>query len=836
MLSVAHAAVRAVRRDVRRRKRHPQILPRQILPRLLEVEYAKALIRVVINPVRKAYAPLVKEVRERTAEAKKTADRMDALSPKTRARAILAEAGRKIAGAIKNAPLADLAKKFAKRTQTHQRVQLNKQVRHVLGVDPTIMDKGLAQRVGMFVKDNVALVKRVPKELHDDLSDIVEDGIMGGWTTADLADRIEERFDISERHARLIASDQITSFYADVNHARQQEMGVDKFIWRTVHDERVRGDPDGKYPNALPSHFDLDGQMFSYDDPPQPEGADEPILPGGPVSCRCYADPVLSDLNEEEESEGEEEDPEEEDPEEEEDYRGDRFDFDPNQPRNPAGGNGGGRWAKEGEGGGVSGSQQKLPGIGTPTLSPAKGPKGSQQSLGLSRHAYVRTAMENLQKSSRTAQGQLDLTANPDKVGKLAQGLTAESAQTHATENYRVVTERLYDQRDRLIHGPGDLRSFVDGIAADVNRGIVRPGELIRTLDVTKYGYTAVKDLPAARDKFFVEFDKRLRDPKADPIATAAWAERQINFVDHFYSDGVGKTSSAVSNWVLMRGGVPLPIVPADRKSVIAAGTKNPEHWEDFYRKMIPVDTQAIHRRNGEYDPERMPLHDAYARSTMDGRPKSTVPTFYMTGGGPASGKTSALLKNPALKIPDATHAAVVNPDDAKKFLPEYRAMVASGNPLAAGFAHEESSDMVKDTMHTAIQQGHDVVYDSTGDSGIDKLSAKVEKMRAAGAQRVVAAYATVDPKTAILRSDGRAETPGPDFGRVVNHRYIEQTHADVSRTFQAALKRGTFDEATLWDTNGKDAKLVVSYTREGGLTVKDPAAWSAFQAIGAAP
>ena len=37
-------------------------------------------------------------------------------------------------------------------------------------------------------------------------------------------------------------------------------------------------------------HQELEGETFSYDDPPS-EG-----LPGQPVLCRCFAEPVLDEI------------------------------------------------------------------------------------------------------------------------------------------------------------------------------------------------------------------------------------------------------------------------------------------------------------------------------------------------------------------------------------------------------------------------------------------------------------------------------------------------------------------------------------------------------------
>ena len=49
-----------------------------------------------------------------------------------------------------------------------------------------------------------------------------------------------------------------------------------------IADERVRGNPNGKYPNAKYNHWEREGQIFSVDEPP------EDGHPGEPIRCRCY--------------------------------------------------------------------------------------------------------------------------------------------------------------------------------------------------------------------------------------------------------------------------------------------------------------------------------------------------------------------------------------------------------------------------------------------------------------------------------------------------------------------------------------------------------------------
>jgi SPP1 gp7 family putative phage head morphogenesis protein len=94
-----------------------------------------------------------------------------------------------------------------------------------------------------------------------------------------MAEEIGRRFEVSESRAALIARDQVGKFYGALNAARQQDVGITHFLWRTANDERVR-----------PEHIELNGERFAWSKPPA-EG-----MPGQPINCRCYADPDVGAL------------------------------------------------------------------------------------------------------------------------------------------------------------------------------------------------------------------------------------------------------------------------------------------------------------------------------------------------------------------------------------------------------------------------------------------------------------------------------------------------------------------------------------------------------------
>jgi SPP1 gp7 family putative phage head morphogenesis protein len=187
-----------------------------------------------------------------------------------------------------------VAQNFGKRVTEQQRGELRKQVKAALGVDIVGHDARVPAMLAHFTAENVALIQRIPARLFDDVGARVTRAFTAGRRHEDLAREIAKAEGTTENAARLIARDQIGKLNGQVNASRQQELGIRSFTWKTVGDERVRGDPDGLYPKARPSHFDRDDTVYTYDDPPH--GDDGPELPGEPINCRCTAEPVFDDI------------------------------------------------------------------------------------------------------------------------------------------------------------------------------------------------------------------------------------------------------------------------------------------------------------------------------------------------------------------------------------------------------------------------------------------------------------------------------------------------------------------------------------------------------------
>lgn len=165
----------------------------------------------------------------------------------------------------------------------------NEALRSALGIDlgAVIQAEGIGNTIDAAVLRNVSLVRGLSQDVARRLSAKLLDALTRGLNNRELEKIITAEFGIARRRAKLIARDQAASFNGDLNRIRQQAMGVTEYVWSTSLDERVRGNPEGRYPNVRPSHWDREGKTFKWSSPPS-DGH-----PGQPINCRCTARAVI---------------------------------------------------------------------------------------------------------------------------------------------------------------------------------------------------------------------------------------------------------------------------------------------------------------------------------------------------------------------------------------------------------------------------------------------------------------------------------------------------------------------------------------------------------------
>jgi SPP1 gp7 family putative phage head morphogenesis protein len=166
----------------------------------------------------------------------------------------------------------------------YNKEEWRKLIRSQYGVNPTNEDPGAyADLLDHWSFNNAKLIKDIPEKTLRQISQMTQDALMSGKSQDDLSsdiyDLFDDRLDVTDSRADLIARDQVAKLNGKLTSSRQQDIGVDSYVWRTVGDERVRE-----------THAEVDGQTFAWGTPPGETDFNEP---GEDYQCRCWAEPVL---------------------------------------------------------------------------------------------------------------------------------------------------------------------------------------------------------------------------------------------------------------------------------------------------------------------------------------------------------------------------------------------------------------------------------------------------------------------------------------------------------------------------------------------------------------
>lgn len=158
---------------------------------------------------------------------------------------------------------------------------------HRIGLPKLSKDPKASERVVKWRTENVNRITGMQKDQIEKVRNILDVG--QGRRVESLAEDIERQLDdVSASRAELIARDQVLKLNGELTQDRHEAAGIEKYWWSTSQDERVR-----------PTHADLEGELFSWDDPPETNDNGDRNHPGGDFSCRCVATPFLEELEEE---------------------------------------------------------------------------------------------------------------------------------------------------------------------------------------------------------------------------------------------------------------------------------------------------------------------------------------------------------------------------------------------------------------------------------------------------------------------------------------------------------------------------------------------------------
>ena len=212
----------------------------RIGPRVADEQaYARALRRSVLQPY-------VKQVRARVDDARRdyVAIRDD------------------IAAMRRDIPnLAAISQEEAQialtRGMAYHRARFTKSMRRFFGVRVDLVTDTPID-LPARIRENVDLIKTIPERYHDGL--VARLQLLAEEAPFDqnrLMKALRSEYQSSGYNLRRLTRDQTNKLIGQLNEVRQTELGVERYVWATSGDDRVR-----------PSHADNDGTEFAWSNPP----------------------------------------------------------------------------------------------------------------------------------------------------------------------------------------------------------------------------------------------------------------------------------------------------------------------------------------------------------------------------------------------------------------------------------------------------------------------------------------------------------------------------------------------------------------------------------------
>ena len=154
--------------------------------------------------------------------------------------------------------------------------------------------------------------------------------------------------------------------------------------------------------------------------------------------------------------------------------------------------------------------------------------------------------------------------------------------------------------------------------------------------------------------------------------------------------------------------------------------------------------------------------------------------------GPPAAGKSSI-----ANRIAQSRGAAIIDSDEAKKVLPEYR------DGIGANAVHEESQDIINLVLRQAVNNGDNIVIPKIGKS-LNTIDLLINSLKEDG-YTINLLNVAVPSDTAYVRMISRFI----NTGRLINPEYFRAIGDNPTKTYQALKQKGGLDGYAEIDYSG---------------------------------
>ncbi len=264
-------------------KRLKKKIPKPIKPprtKTLEMSYLRelrVLVSTLIQLTKQLVIPQIEPIVQGANWIRPATDRMDDFSDEIDG--VMSTLRVQYFRRVPEKEEAAIAARQANRIERQSSRYFDRLSRQIISVNVARSEPWLTGELHSFVTANTKLIKSLSEQHFSRVEQTITEGVRRGKLGPQIAKEVRGKFRLTKNKAKLIARDQTSKLYGDLNRLRQTNAGVKEYEWETALDERVR-----------PSHASKHGKTFKWSHPPSDTGH-----PGEDIYCRCVALPIIPD-------------------------------------------------------------------------------------------------------------------------------------------------------------------------------------------------------------------------------------------------------------------------------------------------------------------------------------------------------------------------------------------------------------------------------------------------------------------------------------------------------------------------------------------------------------
>lgn len=160
--------------------------------------------------------------------------------------------------------------------------EVKKKVKKITVIEPELninqkkeIAKNYTNNIQFYIKDFEE--KKIP-----DMRQKIQDLTLKGYRPDAISEMLQKEYGFAQKKADFLAQNETSIMLAEYKKVTYQKMGFQKFRWSTIMDGKERE-----------RHKELNGKIFSYDNPPVIDEYGNRGLPGQTYNCRCEAIPIM---------------------------------------------------------------------------------------------------------------------------------------------------------------------------------------------------------------------------------------------------------------------------------------------------------------------------------------------------------------------------------------------------------------------------------------------------------------------------------------------------------------------------------------------------------------